>query len=70
MDGSELMTHERESRRAVAHAGSLARLDLDVLAASSADVCILISGPGSAKEVAQRIHGLTRARTVRFRAVA
>src|SRR5204863_8613271 len=69
MDGSELMSHERESRRGVAHAGSLARLDLDVLAASSTDVCILISGPGSAQEVARRIHGLTRARPGRFRAV-
>jgi DNA-binding NtrC family response regulator len=69
MDGSELMSHERESRRGVAHAGSLARLDLDVIAASSANVCILISGPGSPQGVARRIHGLTRARQGRFLAV-
>ena len=69
MDGSELMPRDRQSRRGVTHAGSRARLDLDVLAAASADVCILISGPGGAKDIAQRIHGLTRARPGRFRAV-
>src|SRR4029079_917974 len=69
MDGSELMSQDRQSRRGVTHAGSRARLDLDVLAASSADVCILISGPSGAKDIAQRIHGLTRARPGRFRAV-
>lgn len=69
MDGSEHMTQDRQSRRGVTHAGSHARLDLDVLAASSADVCILISGTDGAKGIARRIHGLTRARPGRFRAV-
>jgi DNA-binding NtrC family response regulator len=69
MDGSELMSQDKQSRRGVTHAGSHARLDLDVLAASSPDVCILISGTSGAKDIAQRIHGLTRARPGRFRAV-
>src|SRR5437588_8814744 len=45
-------------------------LDLDVIGAASADVCILLTGPAAAAmELARRIHGLGRGRPGRFRAV-
>jgi len=45
-------------------------LDLDVIGAAAADVCILLSGTRSAAtDLARRIHGLGRGRPGRFRAV-
>ncbi len=44
-------------------------LDLEVLGAAAADVCILFIGSGSAKEIAHRVHSLGRGRPGRFRAV-
>lgn len=69
MVGSRLMTQDRHTRRGVTHAGTRARLDLDVLAASAADVCILISGTEGTLEIARRIHGLRRGRPGLFRVV-
>jgi DNA-binding NtrC family response regulator len=69
MGGSDVMAHDRPARRAVTHAGSRGRLDLDVLAAAASDVCILISGTEGTRDVARRIHGLTRGRPGRFRSI-
>lgn len=44
--------------------------DLDLIAASTTDVCILLTGTSrTATELARRIHGLRRGRAGRFRAV-
>jgi DNA-binding NtrC family response regulator len=46
-------------------------VDLEVIGAASADVCILLTGPSTpAMELARRIHGLGRGRPGRFRVVS
>ena len=71
MDPSELMAEliTNNDRCRPTHRGRAASLDLEVLGASAADVCILFTGTGSAKEIARRVHALGGARPGRFRAV-
>lgn len=72
MDTSELMAeliNQTGKCGPTTHRGRPTSLDLEVLGAAAHDVCILFTGTGSAKEIAQRIHGLRRGRPGRFRAV-
>jgi DNA-binding NtrC family response regulator len=44
-------------------------INLVVVGAAATDVCILFIGPGSAKEIAHRVHSVGRGRPGRFRVV-
>ena len=72
MDAEEAMAEpisDSDKRGPTTHRGGRASLDLEVLGAAASDVCILFTGPGSAREIAHRIHALGSARPGRFRAV-
>jgi DNA-binding NtrC family response regulator len=72
MDAAELMAeliNDHDKCGPTTHRGRGASLDLEVLGASSSDVCILFTGAGSAKEIARRIHTLGRGRPGKFKAV-
>jgi DNA-binding NtrC family response regulator len=72
MDAAELMAeliNDNDKCGPTTHRGRQNSLDLEVLGAAASDVCILFTGAGSAKAIAQRIHTLGRGRPGRFRAV-
>lgn len=72
MDAAELMAeliNDNDKCGPTTHRGRRDNLDLEVLGAAASDVCILFTGAGSAREIAQRIHTLGRGRPGRFRVV-